>query len=274
MLSTLPPMLDELLYDSHDESASDFNYIFNELKVVQTFGIKKSAKFWEKMALSWDSDFCNGAQGSILNTERLVTKSGSVGPEEIECQMIAASHGLAPKIYSAEISPSYPPLLMEDWHGEFEGEGFMRYGRILMERVELTYPDNGGLWEILPLLHKLGIAHRDLHYGNFGYNNLTHKHIFIDFGLATRSAAHALHEGVSLRDSYGGPSYLLTKNFEEKVTPAALGLGIDTDAWEDEEELMHYRTPRYTELSEYSCLEKVRETDIMKMIDLLYDGIA
>ena len=272
MLATLSPDLDELLYDTHEESSEDFNYIFNELEVVKTFGMKKSPKFWEKMAGSWDGeDFSNGAQGTILGTQRLVAKCGIVGPEEIGCQRIAASHGLAPKIYSAEVCPDYAPQLCEDWVGEFEG-GHMMYGRILMERVGFSWAKNGGLWEVLPKLHKLGIAHRDLHRGNFGYNTRTQRHILLDFGMATKSPTQALHEGISMMGSYGSPVLQLEENLERLVQPTALKMGVSVEDWAETLSFMEYRSPRYTDLEEYEKLD-LSDEEIFELIDLLYYGI-
>lgn len=131
-----------------------------------------------------------------------VVKRGNIGPEEVNLLDILSGKGLGPKVFAAEV----------DGIGS---ERNTKFGRIAMSKVEgkpigfNRAPDAkiGGervsdiFWRARAEIHRIGIAHNDMHPGNVLSDKLG-KGRFVDLGLGQNSPKAALAEALG---AFSGP---------------------------------------------------------------------
>lgn len=124
-----------------------------------------------------------------------------MGENEVSNQSLAAKAGLAPRILSSELGPKATRSEISD---------VLRMGRVAMERApgrlmeSFDSPDqkvgnttvSNSYWALRGKLHKLGIAHNDLHDHNVFIDPNSGKATAIDFGLAQKNAKAALSEAL------------------------------------------------------------------------------
>jgi serine/threonine protein kinase len=131
-----------------------------------------------------------------------VVKRGSIGLEEVELLDKLASKNLGPKVHAAEV----------------DGKGFeanTKVGRIAMDLVPgkpigfNRKPDaivggekvSDAFWKARAELHRLGVAHNDMHPGNAIIDKNGNAR-FIDLGLGQNSSKAALAEALG---AFSGP---------------------------------------------------------------------
>jgi hypothetical protein len=130
-------------------------------------------------------------------------KTGRIGQHEVEALKIAGDNGIGPKLLGARLSN----------RAESDDYGISYRGAIAMSKVGAVTYDKAGenwgnfgsksdlLWESAAALHRLGVAHNDMHGGNIRMS-ADGKAYFVDFGLAQVSFKAALAEAVgSINDS-------------------------------------------------------------------------
>lgn len=125
-------------------------------------------------------------------------KAGKIGENEVAALRVAGANDMGPKLIGARVSST----------GEKDRGGNTVYnGVIAMSKVPaISYkrvPDEWGnlgsksdmYWRGMANLHRLGIAHNDMHGGNVMLDSLG-KARFVDFGLAQLSVKAALAEAL------------------------------------------------------------------------------
>jgi hypothetical protein len=127
-------------------------------------------------------------------------KTGKIGPNEVRALDIVGKNDLGPQLIGARVSPEVKP-----GKGKIEGSnGAIAMTTVPGRRYNFSpadingYPKSEMYWEAMAALHKLGIAHNDLHGGNVMIDSFGRppKARLIDFGLAQVSSKAALAEAL------------------------------------------------------------------------------
>jgi serine/threonine protein kinase len=117
---------------------------------------------------------------NIAKVNKIRVRSVNIS-NEIRIQRIAAKHDLAPKIYEyyrASGTDKYYIIMENLMSKGYDTFHNVFHGRVVPLKAILE------LRKKIKMLHKLGIAHRDLHQHNIFYNRTLNKILFIDFGLS------------------------------------------------------------------------------------------
>lgn len=127
-------------------------------------------------------------------------KVGKIGPNEVQALKIVGQNDLGPQLIAAKVSPT----VKLTGRGKFESSnGAIAMTKVAGKPYALSgeaingYPKSEMAWEAMARLHKLGIAHNDLHGRNIFINAGVYQPPvarIIDFGLAQLSSKAALAE--------------------------------------------------------------------------------
>lgn len=125
-------------------------------------------------------------------------KVGKIGPNEVEAIRRAGEADLGPKLVGARVSPIVKQRYKID-----SSDGAVAMTIVPGRPYRSSPKDIGGFpksemyWEAVAALHKLGIAHNDLHGGNLMIDSMgPAKARVVDFGLAQLSYKAALAEAL------------------------------------------------------------------------------
>ena len=147
----------------------------------------------------------SGGFGSVLFDGDVVVKRGELGKKEIDILKKAGENGIGPRLICGEL----------DSKRRIETFASIDtfYGRVAMEKVkgfeisspllpnglkERTGKTTGDIyWETRARLHRMGIAHNDLHGRNVIVDPLKGTSKLVDFGLAQDNPRAALSEALS-----------------------------------------------------------------------------
>jgi hypothetical protein len=160
----------------------------------------------DKDMIDWDETVRNGKQigegsfGTVMRVGNVAHKRGEVGAEEANIIKRVGEAGIGPRLLGAEISTK-----------KREGYGVdLHNGRIAMSVVpgkplgerKASDETNGvkaadSYWKARAALHKMGIAHNDMHVENVLIDN---KGVgrFVDMGLAQNFPKAALSEAMGI----------------------------------------------------------------------------
>ncbi len=195
-------------------------------------------------------------------------KVGTLGKEEIPCLKLASDKGAAPLFYAARTKsikdPCYPNL------GRV-------IGQIAMETVSngsedvVDNPDH--FWVALSKIHKIGIAHGDLHEGNIVVTDCGKPYV-IDFGLATIDWLKCFQEALSFAlmdndDAYDGEWFSCCHNAELARINARAIKKILAERFEMDArtiDSINYHIPDRD-------AKKFESQDFKHLVNLLYMGI-
>lgn len=130
-------------------------------------------------------------------------KGGEIGPQEANAMRIAGRNGMGPQLIGGKTSS----ILNTDEYGFKSYTGVLAMSKVSGETFHnLTsavngYPPSDIYWIAAARLHRLGVAHNDMHGGNLLVDGRG-KGRFVDFGLSQVSPKAALAE--ALGTIYGG----------------------------------------------------------------------
>lgn len=129
---------------------------------------------------------------------RVGIKVGKIGPNEVEAIRRAGEADLGPRLVGARVSP-----IVKQRHKIDGSDGAVAMTIVPGRPYRSSPKDIGGFpksemyWEAIAALHKLGIAHNDLHGGNIIIDSTgPAKARIVDFGLAQLSHKAALAEAL------------------------------------------------------------------------------
>jgi serine/threonine protein kinase len=122
----------------------------------------------------------SGSFGTVYQVdEKMVAKFGNVSEGELEALSALKHTGIVPEIIAAEIVPNF----IEDE----EDMGWILMSRATGKAVYNNEPSpalTDAYWEARKKIHLAGVAHLDMHGGNFLYSAHDSKGTVVDFGLA------------------------------------------------------------------------------------------
>lgn len=127
-------------------------------------------------------------------------KAGKIGPNEVRALDIVGKNDLGPQLIGARVSSDVKP-----GKGRIEGSnGVIAMTTVPGRRYNFSpadvngYPKSEMYWEAMAALHRLGIAHNDLHGGNVIIDAMGRppRARIIDYGLAQVSSKAALAEAL------------------------------------------------------------------------------
>lgn len=142
------------------------------------------------------SNLLGGKRDGIPN--RVGVKAGRIGENEIAALKLAGANDMGPKLIAARLSKR----VERDQGGNALFSGVIAMTKvpaIPYKRVPDVWGDMGSksdmYWRAMANLHRLGIAHNDMHGGNV-FIDSRGKGRFVDFGLAQLSRKAALAEAL------------------------------------------------------------------------------
>lgn len=180
----------------HRQDAKDFD---EDFKPTQTLGNKKYD--WSESYAKGSKTLGEGSFGQVMKTKGpppLAVKRGEVGKEEAALIERVGKADLGPKLVAGQVSVSKFAKPGETLHA---GRLAMTIvpgrdldGRKAEEKVgDTTVGD--AFWKARADLHRLGIAHNDMHPGNV-FVDEKGKGRFVDMGLAQANPKAALSEAM------------------------------------------------------------------------------
>jgi hypothetical protein len=208
-------------------------------------------------------------------------KVGKIGPNEVEAIKRAGEADLGPKLIGSRVSPIVKTRYKIDASD----------GAVAMTIVPGTpyrsapqdirgYPKSEMYWEAMGRLHKLGIAHNDLHGGNLIVDSSGAPKVrIVDFGLAQLSSKAALAEALG-SISGANRSFSASKDKGHALTFKAnlqsirlelMGKGF----WLSEmDKIMIGGIRKNNKFFNTGVWGKLTEEDAKRFIDILYEGIV
>lgn len=208
-------------------------------------------------------------------------KGGEIGPQEAEALRIAGRNGMGPQLIGGKTAST----LKTDEFGFKSYTGVLAMSKVSGETFHnLTsavngYPPSDIYWIAAARLHRLGIAHNDMHGGNLLVDNKG-KGRFVDFGLAQVSPKAALAE--ALGTIYGGNWQFMDLNLkyngaEQRVRSnlSSVGkmfakLGVNPS---DLQEIMDTEIRNSNDFYSKGAWGRLSDKDAMKLIKTLYNGL-
>lgn len=207
-------------------------------------------------------------------------KVGNIGPQEVKVLMALKDSDLAPRILGARVSPKVDT----DSYGFKSSRGVIAMSKVPGTRLADTGNRINGkrrddiYWEAVARLHKMGIAHNDMHGGNV-FIDSNGKGRFVDLGLAQLSVKAALAEALGFRNGANyqfeaSPSYghgvTASRNLA-KVESFLKSKGLDST---DIMTIMKTEIRRPDDFFDQGAWAKISDKDAKKLIDTLYEGIV
>lgn len=207
-------------------------------------------------------------------------KAGKIGLNEVKALKIVGNNDLGPKLLAAKES------------SEVKGKRFeTRAGVVAMTKVPGTayyrtpdsvrgFPKSEMYWEAMANLHRLGIAHNDLHGGNvFIDSSPMSKARIIDFGLAQLSPKAALAEGLG---SLSGANFqfVASKKAGHALTVKANLFAVEYTLMEkgftrqEISQIMDGAIRKKDSFYNKGPWGKLTNDDAKELIQYLYDGVG
>lgn len=233
----------------------------------------------------------SGAYGTVVVGGDVVVKRGTITLSEPINMGRVAQVGAAPRVIQSEvINQALKGSSLTGGNVEVLGRVAMQkapgipFTRVDQSRdLKLRQEASSSFWAMMKKIHKLGIAHGDMHTGNVFYDPSTKKSMAIDFGLSSRGYAKALKEALApifeLKEQggddrysrnalYFGPSHGFTNDLS-KMNPNLRKMYENLPAVE---ELLRSKGLRNADLyrGRYGGLGV---NTLKKAINLLYDGV-
>lgn len=215
-------------------SAGDFDGDFKTKPITERFGDR--GYNWANSIGSGSKVLGEGEYGNVMEERgaNRVVKRGQIGESEVKIANLLSAKDLGPQVIAAELD------------GAGTDPGF-KVGRIAMAKVpgipleDALAPNqeiNGvkvvdSFWRARASVHKMGIAHNDMHDGNFIVDSKG-KGRFVDLGLSQNFPKAALAEALGLFGDKGEGDWqvrswentggsLMRTAFGPGKTPAGMG---------------------------------------------------
>jgi hypothetical protein len=227
-----------------------------------------------------------GAMGAAYRTEGPppgVVKEGAIGEQEAAALRRLKGTGRAPEFHGAVVSSQMKEVGYGLGGHVREGRGYLGMSEAKgMPAVKLG-PSYDLMDEYIKTrrdIHRRGVAHNDMHGGNFFFDEKTGRGQLVDFGLAQVSYKAALVEAlnttqgdfqaermISRNRSQGQPDslYRLRQNIPQ-IERALQQRGVDV-------EVIHDMGIRNKQSRLDRALKSVTEAEANALIRALYDGV-
>lgn len=147
-----------------------------------------------------------GAMGKAFRTKGPppgVVKQGAIGEFEVKAWQALQNTGRVPEFHGAVVSKNMKELDSGFGGHVKEARGYLGLGEAKGRTLSMQRFDNDQKRDMIDEyirarkdIHKAGVAHNDMHGGNFYYDQTTKKAQLIDFGLAQVSPKAALMEAL------------------------------------------------------------------------------
>lgn len=208
-------------------------------------------------------------------------KAGRIGENEIEALKIVGANDLGPKFIGARVS-TRPE---KDRGGNNVYSGVIAMSKVPAISYRRTSDVVGTLgtksdmyWRAMADLHRLGIAHNDMHGNNVMIDSLG-KARFIDFGLSQISAKAALAEALGSLN-YGNWQFSasqteglarIAQSNMRRVERFLLSKGLDSD---DISNIIESGIRNKGDFYQNGAWGKITDKEAKEAIRLFYDGIG
>jgi len=233
----------------------------------------------------------SGAMGTVRRVKGPppgIVKSGQLGQYEAQALEILKGSGVAPELYGQQLSKTAKEGAVDEGLGGHvkERKGYLGMseakGMPLMMRYGKQADDEVVMNEFLRVrkeIHTRGVAHNDMHAGNFFYDSVSKKGSLVDFGLAVVDSRAALAEAMG---TFGG-------DWQSEITVSQLGGGQMPQSLVFKKNLANVKKimkrERPLEWSEFESQVGIRgrvkdfdatelsQADAQRYINMLYEGL-
>lgn len=273
--------------------------ILNELReegnLLKTDGVVKESDIkWGKTLGSGVTDVGGGLFGnfSTILSEQLLgekkegiprmvgVKTGKIGPDEVKAIKIVGENDLGPKLLGSRVSSK----VEKDLYGYPVSTGVIAMTKVpaitysrFPESSEVLGTKSDMYWRAVAGLHRLGIAHNDMHSGNV-FVDSQGKARFVDFGLAQVLPKAALAEALGSiyggnwqfsASAYDGLAKVVRSNLP-RIEQFLVRKGLDSDEIGD---LLTTSIRNNAEFYGQGVWKRLSDNDAKKLIEIFYEGL-
>jgi hypothetical protein len=235
-----------------------------------------------------------GAMGAAYRTKGPppgVVKEGAIGEQEAAAWQRLQGSGRVPEFHGAVVSTDMKPVEGGLGGHVYEAKGFLGMGEAQGKPAAQLYLDRENQQKLVDEyvrtrrdIHLRGVAHNDMHGGNFFFDTNTGKGQLVDFGLAQVSYKAALVEAISTFEGDWQAETFLTRRGGVLGAPGAttpldrLEKGIDRaerilQRRGINPEAVHRAGIRTPQAEIDQILGPMTEDQAKATIEYLYDGI-
>ncbi len=282
------------------EAKRALNNLSKEQSLIKTNGLVEQNRIkWDYILGSGVKMIGNGAFGSFttIPTSKLVigqlpnnfpkevgVKAGKIGPNEVRAIDLTGKINLGPRLVSAKVSPKIKKV-----YGLSASDGIVAMTKVPGTKYD-NAPDNvkgvtksNLAWQAMAKLHKLGIAHNDLHGDNIIIDSTGKfpRARIVDFGLAQISYKAALAEALGVfsgkNDRFAGSkregyAEIIFKNSYKVFLYLSQNIKFRNFV-DDRNKVMDGGIWKTDKSYQRGAWGKITEEQAKEMINILYEGV-